>query len=61
MAVLKLAALDTDDLQVISDEIQARFEEVGSLQLLLAQSAMPPNDFLIHGGSDERTGGARVS
>ncbi|MCB1890136.1 MAG: GGDEF domain-containing protein [Rhodocyclaceae bacterium] len=43
-----------DDLQVISDEIQARFEEVGSLQLLLAQSAMPPNDFLIHGGSDER-------
>ncbi len=43
-----------DDLQVISDEIQARFEEVGSLQLLLAQSAMPPNDFLIHGASDER-------
>ncbi|MCB1956208.1 MAG: GGDEF domain-containing protein [Rhodocyclaceae bacterium] len=42
------------DLQVISDEVQARFEEVGRLQLLLAQCAMPPNDFLIHGASDER-------
>lgn len=43
-----------DDLQVISDEVQARFEEVTRLQLLLARSAMPPNDFLIHGADDER-------
>lgn len=43
-----------DDIQLLSDQIQERFEEVSSLQLLLARSAMPPNDFLIHGRPDER-------
>lgn len=43
-----------DDVQLLSDEIQGRFEEVASLQLLLVRSAMPPNDYLVHGREDER-------
>ena len=42
------------DIEVIADDIQSRFEDVSRLQLLLSRSAMPPNDFLIHGGNDER-------
>ena len=42
------------DIEVIADDVQARFEDVSRLQLMLARSAMPPNDFLIHGGADER-------
>ena len=42
------------DIEVIADDIQSRFEDVSRLQLMLARSAMPPNDFLIHGGTDER-------
>lgn len=42
------------DIEVIAQDIQTRFEDVSRLQLLLARSAMPPNDFLIHGGEDER-------
>lgn len=43
-----------DDVQQLSDQMQRRFEDVANLQLLLARSAMPPNDYLIHGGQDER-------
>jgi len=43
-----------DDVQLSSSEIQDRFEEVSRLQLLLSRSAMPPNDYLLHGAEDER-------
>ena len=43
-----------DDLELVSEEIQQRFEEISGLQLLLVRSAMPPNDYLIHGRDDER-------
>ncbi len=43
-----------DDVQLTSSQIQDRFEEVSRLQLLLSRSAMPPNDYLLHGAKDER-------
>jgi len=43
-----------DDIQLTSSQIQDRFEEVSRLQLMLSRSAMPPNDYLLHGAKDER-------
>lgn len=43
-----------DDVQLLSDRIQQRFEEITGLQLLVARSAMPPNDYLIHRRDEER-------
>ena len=43
-----------DDLRSLSQDIEHRFEGVGRLQLSLSRSAMPINDYLIHGREQER-------
>jgi hypothetical protein len=42
------------EVAVISRDIETRFDGVARLQLVLTRSAMPVNDFLIHGHESER-------
>lgn len=42
------------DLRALSSDIEHRWESVGRLQLALTRSAMPVNDYLIHGRVKER-------
>ncbi len=39
---------------LLASEVEAHFAAVTRLQLALSRSAMPPNDYLIHGGEEER-------
>lgn len=42
------------EVSVISRDIETRFDGVARLQLVLTRSAMPVNDYLIHGHDSER-------
>jgi hypothetical protein len=42
------------ELRALSSDIEHRWESVGRLQLALTRSAMPVNDYLIHGRVEER-------
>lgn len=43
------------ELRALSSDIEHRWESVGRLQLALTRSAMPVNDYLIHGRVGERS------
>jgi hypothetical protein len=49
------------EIRALSIEIEHRYESVGRLQLALTRSAMPVNDYLIHGRSEERGQYQRLS
>ena len=42
------------DIQLLSRDIETRFDGVTRLQLILTRSAMPVNDYLVHGQAAER-------
>lgn len=43
-----------NEVRMLSRDIETRFDGVARLQLMLTRSAMPVNDFLIHGHDSER-------
>jgi hypothetical protein len=43
-----------EEVSLLSRDIETRFDGVARLQLVLTRSAMPVNDFLIHGHESER-------
>lgn len=43
-----------DEVRLLSRDIETRFEGVARLQLALVRSAMPVNDYLIHGNEAEK-------
>lgn len=43
-----------DEVDFLAEEIETRFDGVARLQLTLTRSAMPVNDYLIHGYESER-------
>lgn len=42
------------EVSLLSDQVETRFSAVSRLQLSLTRAAMPPNDYLIHGDSEEQ-------
>jgi diguanylate cyclase (GGDEF)-like protein len=43
-----------EEMSTLSSQVESRFSTVNRLQLTLTRAAMPPNDYLIHGGVEER-------